>query len=82
MNQQSILKLPLHVPFDNVIECNFTVIFSFEFCLEFLNYSVLCLLVTGLQGCSASRGMKQTFSCLSKLGGTTNLIRLLFGHVK
>ena len=35
-----------------------------------------------LLGCSVSRGMQQTFSCLSKLGGTTNLIRLLFGHVK
>ena len=35
-----------------------------------------------LLGCSASRGLRQTFSCLSKLGGTTNLIRPLFGHVK
>ena len=26
--------------------------------------------------------MRQAFSCLSKLGGTTNLIRFLFGHVK
>ena len=26
--------------------------------------------------------MRQTFSCLSKLGGTTNLIQFLFGHVK
>ena len=25
--------------------------------------------------------MRQTFSCLSKLGGTTNLIRFLFGQV-
>ena len=32
--------------------------------------------------CSASRGMRQTFSCLSKLEGTTNLTRFLFGHVK
>ena len=24
--------------------------------------------------------MRQTFSCLSELGGTTNLIRLLFCH--
>ena len=32
--------------------------------------------------CSASRGMRRTFSCLTKLGGTTNLIRLLFGNVK
>ena len=32
-------------------------------------------------GCSGSRGMRQTFSCLSKLGGTTNLMRLFFGHV-
>ena len=31
---------------------------------------------------SASRGMRQIFSCLSKLGGATNLIRLLFGHFK
>ena len=37
---------------------------------------------TCLLGCSASRGRRQTFSCLSKLGGTTNLIRLLFGPVK
>ena len=29
-------------------------------------------------GCSAARGMRQTFSCLSKFEGTTNLIRLLF----
>ena len=35
-----------------------------------------------LLGGSASRGMRQTFSCLSKLGGTTNLIRFLFDHVK
>ena len=35
-----------------------------------------------LLGCSASRGMKQTFSCLSKLGGTTNLTRFLFAHFK
>ena len=35
-----------------------------------------------LLGCSASRGMRQTFSCLSNLGGATNLIRQLFGHVK
>ena len=35
-----------------------------------------------IPGCSASRGMRQTFSCLSKLVGTTNLIRFLFGHVK
>ena len=35
-----------------------------------------------LLGCSDSPGMRQTFSCLSKLGGTTNLIRFLFGHVK
>ena len=33
-------------------------------------------------GCSDSRGMRQTFSCLSKVEGMTNLIRLLFGHVK
>ena len=33
-------------------------------------------------GCFASRGMRQTFSCLSKLGGTTNLTRFLFGHIK
>ena len=33
-------------------------------------------------GCSDSRGMRQTFSCLSKFGGMTNLIRILFGHVK
>ena len=25
-------------------------------------------------------GMRQTFSCLSKLGGTTNLTQSLFGH--
>ena len=25
--------------------------------------------------------MRQTFSCLSKLGGATNLIRFLFGQV-
>ena len=37
---------------------------------------------SNILGCSASRGMRQTFSCLSKLGRTTNLIRLLFGHVK
>ena len=37
---------------------------------------------TRLLGCSASRGMRQTFAGLSKLGGTTNLMRLLFGHVK
>ena len=36
----------------------------------------LCLL-----GCSDSRGMRQTFSCLSKLEGTTNLIQLLFALV-
>ena len=30
-----------------------------------------------LLGCSGSRGMRQTFSCLSKLGGTTNLLRLI-----
>ena len=33
-------------------------------------------------GCSDSRGMRQKFSCLSKLEGTTNLIRLLFGLIK
>ena len=32
--------------------------------------------------CSDSRGMRKTFSRLSKLEGTTNLIRLLLGHVK
>ena len=26
--------------------------------------------------------MSQTFSCLNKLGGTTNLKQFLFGHVK
>ena len=35
-----------------------------------------------LLGCSASRGVRQTFSRSSKLGGATNLIRQLFGHVK
>ena len=35
-----------------------------------------------LLGRSASREMRQTFSSLSKLGGTTNLIQFLFGHVK
>ena len=39
-------------------------------------------LVNKLLGCSATRGMRQTFYCLSKLGGMTHLIRLLFGHVK
>ena len=38
--------------------------------------------VSLLLGCSVSRGMRQTFSCFSKLGGTTSLIRLLLGHVK
>ena len=38
--------------------------------------------VNALLGCSASRGLRQAFSCLSKLGGMTNLIWLLFGHIK
>ena len=45
----------------------------------------LCVLqISGLNplGDSVSRGIRQTFSCLSKLGGTTYLIRFLFGHVK
>ena len=32
----------------------------------------ICSSIGELLGCSASRRMRQTFSCLSKLGGTTN----------
>ena len=44
--------------------------------------SLFYLVSVKILGCSDSRGMRQTFSCLSKLGGTNNLIRLLFGRVK
>ena len=50
--------------------------------LSFLRFILFGSVLDGVLGCSASRGMRQTFSCLSKLEGTTNLIRLLFGHVK
>ena len=58
-------------------------VYHYSFCImEPTLFEFKLFFVIDLLGFSASRLMRQIFSRLSKLGGTTNLIRLLFGHVK